>query len=287
MPTYNRCDTLRHVLPTLLAQNYPKEQYEIILSDSGSTDGTRELVDELAAENLHYLSGPNRGRAGARNRGIQAAVGDIILFTDADILADNNLLEEHARIHANEANTAMVGCEVQVDSLAEYNHAVAHPETRRATHRRPHRQLPWYFFLTGNASAPREALIKVGMFDERFIGYGHEDIELGYRLHQAGLPIRYHPDALNFHWHPLTFSEKCDKMRLAGASTVRFYQKYHDWHINWSLGVNPFSLGWHALLPEKGTILRSFARKATTSPFCRELLLQHYYLTGVKEALKQ
>ena len=231
--------------------------------------------------------GPNHGRAGARNRGIQAASGDIILFTDADILADKNLLYEHARIHSSETNSALVGCEVQINSLAEYRHVLEHPETRRATHRRAHRELPWYFFLTGNASVQREVLIKVGMFDERFLGYGHEDIELGYRLHHAGLPIRYNSAAINYHWHPLSFEEKCEKMRCAGAATVRFYRKYHDWRINWSLGVNPFSLGWHALLPARSRFLRFCDRKATTSPFCRELLLQHHYLTGVKAALPQ
>ncbi|HAH88056.1 MAG TPA: glycosyl transferase, partial [Armatimonadetes bacterium] len=42
MPTYNRRETLEHVLPTILNQTYPKDAYEILLSDSGSTDGTRE-----------------------------------------------------------------------------------------------------------------------------------------------------------------------------------------------------------------------------------------------------
>ena len=285
IPTFNRRDTLEHVLPTLVQQSYPNTAFEICLSDSGSTDGTREMVEAMHIPNLHFITGPNRGRSGARNRGIQAARGDIILFTDADILADQHLLEEHAKIHAMEPHTAMVGCEVQVDTLDEYHETVAHPEKRRLTHRRRHRLLPWYFYLTGNASAPREALLRVGMFDEQFTGYGHEDIELGYRLQRAGLPIRYHPEAVNYHWHPLSFEERCEKMRLSGVSTVRFYRKYKDWRINMSLGVNPLALCWHALLPASGVVMRACSRKVETSPFCRELVLQHHYLSGVKAAM--
>lgn len=287
MPTYNRRETLAEVLPSLAEQNYPSDSYELLLCDSGSTDGTEELLQQLAIPNLRYLVGENRGRAGARNRGIQAATGEVILFTDADIIADQNLLAEHARIHEAETNVAIVGCEVQVNSLQEYHSVVGDPERRRHMHRRPRRELQWYFYLTGNASARRQTLIDVGAFDENFIGYGHEDIELGYRLKKHGVPILYNPRAVNYHWHPVPFDEKCSKMGMAGRSTVRFWRKHRDPMIKLRLGVNPATMLLHRLFPAGSAGLRYCERRAQQSPFCAELVLQHHYLNGVKAALAE
>jgi len=285
MPTFNRKETLEHVLPTLARQSYPADSYEILLSDSGSQDGTEDFVKSLNIDNFRFITGENRGRSGARNRGIRDAKGDLILFTDADILADERLLEEHARLHEEEKGVAVVGCEVQVDSLEEYEDARAHPERRRTLHPPTRRELPWLYFLTGNASAPKAALLEAGLFDESFTGYGHEDLELGYRLIRQRLRIRYNPAAVNYHWHPVPFDEKCAKMRMAGVSTVRFYRKHRDPAIPLLMGMNPVSLALHSLLAEDGWLLRLCRRKAESSHLCSELVLQYHYLCGVKEAL--
>jgi GT2 family glycosyltransferase len=286
MPTYNRRETLEQVLPTILEQTYPRDAYEIILSDSGSTDGTREMVEAMNIPNLRMITGENRGRSGARNRGIREAKGEIILFTDADILADPHLLEEHSKIHSARKNVAVVGREVQVDTLEEYRHVAEHPEDRRCMHSESTKELSWLFFLTGNASAPKDALIRVGMFDENFTGYGHEDLELGYRLKKSGMHIIYNINALNYHWHPVSFEEKCDKMHMSGVSTVRFYRKHKDPMIKLLMGVNPVTMALHSVIGENGTIMKNCRRKAKESPSCRELVLQYSYLTGVKAAIK-
>ena len=71
IPTFNRRQTLETMLSMMTKQTLPQEQYELLLCDSGSTDGTAELVAELAIPNLRYLRlTENRGRAGARNAGI-------------------------------------------------------------------------------------------------------------------------------------------------------------------------------------------------------------------------
>jgi GT2 family glycosyltransferase len=285
IPTFNRKQTLEHVLPTLARQTYPADLYEILLSDSGSADGTEEFVRSLNIDNFRFITGENRGRSGARNRGVIEAKGDLILFTDADILADEQLLEEHARLHEEERNIAIVGCEVQVDSLEEYEEARAHPEKRRRLHPETRRELPWLYFLTGNASAPKADLVGAGLFDESFTGYGHEDLELGYRLRKRGMRIRYNPKALNYHWHPVPFDEKCAKMRMAGVSTVRFYRKHRDPVIPMLMGMNPFSMALQSLMAEDGWLLRTCRGRVSSSHLCSELVLQYHYLCGVKEAL--
>ncbi|MGI5843409.1 MAG: glycosyltransferase family 2 protein [Candidatus Xenobium sp.] len=284
--TFNRRDTLEEVLPTLLEQTFPAESYEILLCDAGSTDGTRELVESLARPNLIFLPGADSGRGGARNRGIREARGEIVLFTDADILADPDLVACHARAHAQNPGDAVVGCEIQVSSFAQYLEFRQNPQAH-ARHKPTRRFLPWHYFLTGNASVRRQTLLDVGLFDESFTGYGHEDLELGYRLLQRGLKIHYCPQAINYHWHPVPFDEQCRKMLLAGRSTVRFYRKHKDLTIPLRMGMNPLSLGIHALLPQDGVIMTWLTGLATRYRLAREIVLQHHYVTGIKEAWRE
>ena len=284
IPTFNRRETLETVLPLLAKQTLPTEQYELLLCDSGSTDGTLELVDSLCISNLrHIRPAENRGRSGARNAGIREAIGEFVLFTDADILPSFNLLEEHLRLHRSRPHSAVVGLEIQVDSVAEYEQVRDNPYDKgRHMHGRTDKEMSWLFFLTGNASAPRQALLDAGLFDENFTVYGHEDLELGYRLQKAGYPILYNASAVNYHWHPVPFEERCDKMRHSGVATRRFYNKHQDSTILLRLGVNPATLGLHALSriwPGGQAKLRS---KKMQTGWGRELTLQYFYLCGYR-----
>lgn len=287
MPTYNRRETLEKVLPAIAGQDFPADDYEIILSDSGSTDGTDRLVEEAAVPNLRFITGENRGRSGARNRGIIEARGEYVLFTDADIIAAPDLISQHARIHEKHKNAAVVGCEVRVDTLEEYESVKGNRELFRTLHPSHREKLSWLYFLTGNASARRQTLLDVGMFDEEFTGYGHEDLELGYRLEKAGVSIYYNKDAINYHWHPVDFEEECKRRHLAGISTVRFYNKHKDPAIKLSLGWNPFNFFWHSMVKEDGPFIRWMKEHAAERGFCREVVFQHYWVSGIKEGLKK
>ena len=285
IPTYNRADKLATVLPTLGEQDFPREDYEILLSDSGSDDGTEELIKKLDLPNLRFMTGENTGRSGARNRGIKEARGDIVLFTDADIIAEPDLLSNHAKVHRENPGCAVVGCEVQVNSLDEYEKVRGRRELFRTLHPPTRKKLPWLYFLTGNASVSRQKLIDVGMFDEQFQGYGHEDLELGYRLEKAGVQILHESKAINYHWHPVGFEENCGRRQLAGISTVRFYNKHKDPKIKMLLGWNPFNFAMHSILKKNSKTLEWMKRKAPGSDFFRELVFQYFWTDGIKEGM--
>lgn len=284
IPTFNRRETLAVVLPLLARQTLPAEQYELLLCDSGSTDGTLELVAELAIPNLrHIRPAENRGRSGARNAGIREARGEFVLFTDADILPSPDLLEQHLRLHRARPHCAVVGLEVQVDTVAEYEAVRDNPYDKgRHMHGRTDKQMSWLFFLTGNASAPRQGLLDVGLFDENFTVYGHEDLELGYRLQKAGYPILYNAAAVNYHWHPVSFEEKCDKMRHSGVATRRFYNKHQDWTILLRLGVNPVTLALHRWVRSVDGWRKPLRDKVRQTGWGREFTLQYHYLCGYR-----
>lgn len=286
IPTYNRLDTLQHVLPTLLEQDVEAERYELLVCDSNSTDGTAQYLAQLqeAYPTLRRLADAYGGRAAARNAGIQAARGEIVLFNDSDILASPDLLSTHLRRHRERTGIAVVGLEVQVASLQEYAYKRDHPQARGHLHPASRKKLSWLYFLTGNASVRRDDLLRAGCFDESFTGYGHEDLELGYRLQRLGIAICYEPNAVNYHCQAVGYEDQKEKMRLAGRSTARFYRKHSDFEVMLKLGMTPLSLGAHSLLTRMPHLLGFIDRQAGRSRLARELLLQYYYVSGIKEA---
>jgi glycosyltransferase involved in cell wall biosynthesis len=289
IPTYNRLDTLHYVIPALLAQDIPAEQFEIVVADSLSNDGTAEYLARMSADapSLRHLPGPYSGRASARNAGIAAAAAPLVLFTDADIIAAPDLLARHLARHARPGGPrAVVGLEVQVDSYDDYLRKSTHPSARNELHPRSRKTLDWLYFLTGNASAPRSQLDRVGRFDEDFTGYGHEDLELGYRLKHAGVTLEYEPLAVNYHWHPVPFDAQQARMELAGKSTVRFYRKHPSLGVQAKLGMTPLSLALHDVV-DRAPAIKSWIEKNAARPgFARTLSFQYHYLTGVKAALR-
>jgi glycosyltransferase involved in cell wall biosynthesis len=289
IPTYNRLDTLRDVVPSLLDQSIPRDTYELLICDSNSNDGTAEYLAQVSAQhpNVRHLPGSYTGRAMARNAGIAQAQGEVVLFNDSDIIADRRLLEAHLRHHRSQRGIAVVGWEVQVSSLEDYGYKRDHPEERGSLHPPSRKRLSWLYFLTGNASVRRNDLIRAGSFDENFTGYGHEDLELGYRLQEAGITILYEPQAINYHCQDVPHEDQVEKMKLAGRSTVRFYRKHPHFAVMANLGMTPVSLGLHSALTRLPWLLGYFDRRAATSKFARDLVQQYYYVSGIKNALAQ
>ncbi|MGD0052992.1 MAG: glycosyltransferase [Vulcanimicrobiaceae bacterium] len=288
VPTYNRIDTLRLMIPALIAQDRPRGEFEVLVADSNSTDGTAAYLAEVAREHpfVRHLPGPYSGRAGARNAGIAAARGEIVLFTDSDILAAPDLLSRHLAHHDAPGSRAVVGMEVQVDTYEDYLRKRDDAALRRPLHGEHPKRLSWLYFLTGNASVPKRELDRVGRFDEDFTGYGHEDLELGYRLQHAGVAIVYEPRAVNYHYQYVPWDEQQRKYELAGRSTVRFFRKHPDWDVRLRLGMTPVSLGLHALVDALPPLRDWFERGANRPGVARTLSYQYHYLTGVKAALR-
>lgn len=288
IPTYNRIDTLRAVIPSLLAQDLRADAYEVLVADSNSDDGTDAYLAEVArtAPQVRHLPGAYSGRAAARNAGIAASRAPLVLFTDADIIAAPDLLARHLDRHAQGGPKAVVGCELQVDTYEQYLALSRRPALRRPLHPSTRKRLSWLYFLTGNASVPRAELERVGRFDEAFTGYGHEDLELGYRLERAGLRIEYAPEAVNYHWHPVPFDQQQGRMELAGRSTVRFYRKHPAFGVRLRLGMTPLSLAAHDLIERVPALRHRLDDGARKPGLARTLSYQYHYLSGVKAALR-
>src|SRR4030042_726134 len=83
--TYNRADFLKQVLKSLRTQTLPKSEFEIVLIDDGSSDNTKEIVEPFrSCLPMKYFYQRNAGLASAKNHGIFAAQGRVLLFLDDD-----------------------------------------------------------------------------------------------------------------------------------------------------------------------------------------------------------
>ncbi len=103
VPTRNRSAFLREALASVLAQTLPPESYEIIVVDNGSTDNTRNIVDELVAAHpgrIRYVFEEQPGLHRGRHRGAAEARSGLLVFVDDDIIADEKWLQ--AILHAFE-----------------------------------------------------------------------------------------------------------------------------------------------------------------------------------------
>jgi glycosyltransferase involved in cell wall biosynthesis len=94
--TYNRADSLRDTLAALRAQQtHPEREWEVIVVDNNSKDHTRTVVEEIRRDwpRLRYEFEGAQGLSHARNHGITCATGDVILFTDDDVLPESDWIE--------------------------------------------------------------------------------------------------------------------------------------------------------------------------------------------------
>src|SRR5581483_2355937 len=120
IPTYNRVERLKQVLAAFAGQNFPLDQFEVIVVSDGSSDGTHEYLQALESPlQLSLVIQENQGPAAARNRGIQAARGDLVLFTDDDVVPTPRLIAEHIRIHDQSGpNVVVLGPMLTPDGFA-------------------------------------------------------------------------------------------------------------------------------------------------------------------------
>ena len=239
---------------------------------------------------MRHLPGPYTGRAAARNAGIAAARAPVVLFTDADIIASPDLLVAAPRAPRRAGRPrAVVGMEVQVDSYDDYLRKRADRATRDAA--APARRASASRGCTSSPATPRcrgRELDRVGRFDEDFTGYGHEDLELGYRLQaRAASPIVYEPRAVEL---PLASRAVRRTARQHGArrpSTVRFYRKHPTFGVQ---AAPRHDAGLARAARRRRRAPRRSRRGSKTAPrrpgFARTLSYQYHYLTGVKAALR-
>lgn len=214
IPAYNAEKTIGSLVAACLSQESPGAD-QVLVVDDGSTDRTGELAQAAGARVERQ---ENRGPAAARNRGWRAASGEVVLFTDSDCIPQKDWVRRL---------TAGIGAD---HAVACGSYGIANPESRLA--RLIHAEILWRharlpdeveFAGSYNFAARREALERVGGFDESFPAPSGEDNDLSYRLRDAGFRIRFRPDALVNHHHPTQLAKYLREQARHGRWRVFLY----------------------------------------------------------------
>ncbi len=230
--TYNRARWLRETLQFITRQSYPADRWEILVIDNNSKDETAAVVTEFAAapKAPKYFLEKNQGSSFARNRGISEARGEIIVFTDDDMLGPTDWLQKLMAPFQRPdiAKLAAVGGEVipvfpegLPAWIAGYWKPLAlRPDIGPINER----QLP----MTANLAIRKDVFAQIGTFRTDLGRIGNhslfnEDHELCRRLLGAGFAMWYTPDAALEHQIPasrLTFKYTCKQASHAARSRV-------------------------------------------------------------------
>ncbi|MFO7652461.1 MAG: glycosyltransferase [Candidatus Krumholzibacteriia bacterium] len=231
IPTRNKAPLLRRTLAALAAQQLPDDaHWEIVVVDDASSDGTADLLAARERAPGGPLLQPvrparNLGRAGARNLGVSRARGRYLVFLDDDIVAPPGLLAAHLRELSAAPARGTIGYAVTEPTLVDAPHFFY--LDGRAVAKLPPGPAPARYFVTQNAGVPREAFLKAGGFDQRFGGYGFEDMEAGFRLEDAGLRFTALLDPVPRHVHHHTLQEYLQKKRECGRDSLQLIAALH------------------------------------------------------------
>lgn len=187
IPVLNGADTLSLQLQALLSQDFDGE-YEIIVADNGSTDGTRQVVTEHAGSGSPIRladASATRGANFARNVGMRAARGEKILFCDADDEVSPQWISEMAR--ALDELDAVGG----TLEFARLNPHLQHSKPCSAVWPEGEAR----FAVTACSGWRRSVLERINGFDDSWVS-GSDDIEVALRAARAGIHVGEAPGAV-------------------------------------------------------------------------------------------
>jgi GT2 family glycosyltransferase len=194
---------------------------------------------------VEYLdSPPETGRAGALNRGIRAARGEIVLLLADDFIPSPQLVEEHLALHVSDPRENLAG--IGPGLFTEHVRRDPFPRWLEDSGELfgvsfttgPYPEIEGFFY-SANSSLKRRFLLGDNLFDERITPFdAWDDYELGRRLFARGLEIQYLPAASAIHDHDLSFRERREMSRKAGAAAAVYDEIYAPPHA-WTTDIDP------------------------------------------------
>ena len=280
IPTYNRRPILEKCLVALEQQTQDKTfgTYEVVVVDDGSTDGTPDWLraEQRRFPHVRLIEQAHGGPAEGRNRGVDHAKGDVIVFIDSDLVVTESFLASHAR--ALQRSWRERGDRLCFTYGAVINTANFDAPT---SERHKLRDLSWAYFATGNVAIDREVLERSGLFDTGFRLYGWEDLELGERLRRMGVSLVKCPEAVGYHWHPALSLDQIPRLVQVEGERARmglvFYRKHPTRRVRFIIQFT-----WlHRILWELLT-LGGLINEHSLRPVLRWLIRHHYAGTAME-----
>ena len=253
IPAYNCSEELSLTLKHLYQQDRDKKEWEVIVVDDGSTENIAQTLKQLSFlkdMNFKFLYLPrvfprtgfedHRFRAGiARNLGVKQAIGEKLLFLDADILIPPHYISsacqqlekhpviQHPRYHL------IPSAPTEYQKICKKEHtfikAEGYWENFYATAKNwNEKKLPWKYISTNTLCLRAEIFKQVGGFRKNYTCYGFEDTDLAYRLYQSGFRFKLNPvNTYHLFRHSEFLNQEDIRQKLLGLSALTFFHNTH------------------------------------------------------------
>jgi glycosyltransferase involved in cell wall biosynthesis len=243
VPSRGGATRLPRLLDCLLAQSSP--DWEAIVVVDGDIDDSASVVARYASRApVRCIVFPrNRGRPAALNAGFDSAAGHVLVRCDDDLTPATGYVAGHLARHAD-GPVGVIGMCRNVFPETTYAAVYGRPayeRLRAAAYAAPADQR-WRYW-GGNVSVDRDSWSRVGPYDESFRGYGWEDVDWGYRLAQAGVPLIVEPALeTDHHVAATTTAGRALRAYYSGSARHRFEAKHGAQVLASGRSLDPWSL---------------------------------------------
>ena len=225
LTAHNRPELLETTLAGFANQTIPKGAFEVIVVDDGSEPPVKEVAEKFRGNiNIVYIFQENSGLAAARNNGINAAKGQIVLFSDDDDVPGPELVAEHLHSHREnpDERIAVLGHldwhgDLEVTPLMHY---ITHEGGQYFGYdRMQDGQLYDVWKWWGGLISAKMSLLKSveGPFDSQ-LRFGYEDTELACRLLPTNIKVLYNAKARSYILRAVDFESFCQRRYMQGRA---------------------------------------------------------------------
>ena len=220
IPVYNQFSSLIYVLKGFSRQKYDLNKFEIIVVDDGSNDSlsleSSHSLSKISGLNVMLIHQNNKGRAIARNVGVEMSNSEFIIFCDGDRIPHENFVKKHIE---SSSNLSCVNIGAAYDFFGKMNlffnndsidWSYAEKMSRLPSYYKKiisknkindelFQKYSWLSFLVGNSSIYRNLFKSVGGFDDNITRWGFEHFELGYRLFKNQANFTCNTEIISYH----------------------------------------------------------------------------------------
>jgi len=226
IPALNSASTISLTLKSIFSNNFPRELFEVIVVDNGSSDGTVEVAKRYPVK-VYYCA--KRGIGPPRNLGAKMADGDILCFTDSDCIVERDWLRKIFSFFEGNPEADGVGGPVFPYHRYQNNIQRLTGELFVEDQGYPNEVTKVRFGSTNgmifgsNSAYKKEAVLSVGGYSEP----GGSNLELAWRLTSKGWNLFFNPEIRVYHIFPTSLKSIIKQQFRWGAQSTQMRRMYH------------------------------------------------------------
>ena len=262
IPTFNRKAMLQQTLQGLVQQNIPKQDFEVIVVDDGSTDGTDKQVSEEFPFQFKLLQQRHTGAAIARNYGAKESQGRILISMDDDILLKPGALPALVELCLHNKHIISLGTLIQPEVLRRQStYARVNYPPPTTTSALTDELVHFKWCINGLMALRREDFFALEMFQDPIGCWPDwEDIDFGFRAHKKGFKFIRSYRAVAEHWDYALMNLKADRDRWEQKSrtAVLLFQVHPELKRHITIFLYSFPIDWRR--DSRGIIFRKSIR---------------------------